>query len=259
MLKKTRIYIQKYRYLFLQLVERDFKTKYKRSALGMLWSLLNPLLLMCVQYIVFSNLFRFEIPHYVVYLLIGIMFFNFFNEATVQAMISIVMNANLITKVYVPKYIFPTSKVISASINFLITIIILFTAVIINKIPFSPTMFLLVIPIISIILFSIGIGLILAGLMVYFRDMQFLYGIITTIWMYLTPIFYPENILSDSLMIILKLNPLYHIIKFARTIIIDGTLPGMYNFAACILVPVMAFAIGALIFRKLQRNFILYL
>lgn len=251
--------IQKYKYLFFQLVERDFKTKYKRSVLGMFWSLLNPLFLMCVQYVVFSNLFRYEIEHYVVYLLIGIIFFTFFNDATGQAMASLVMNAPLITKVYVPKYIFPISKVVSTEINFVISIVILFLAVIFNGIPLHPRMLLTIVPIIGVTIFSVGIGLLLAGLMVYFRDMQFLYGILTTMWMYLTPIFYPESILAEKVAIALKINPLYHLIKFTRTVIIDGIIPPAQDFLLCLLIPLAVFFVCALIFRRIQRNFILYL
>lgn len=250
---------KKYKYLFLQLVERDFKTKYKRSILGVFWSLLNPLLLMCVQYIVFSNLFRYEIDHYVVYLLIGIIFFTFFNDATSQSMAAIVMNAPLITKVYVPKYIFPVSKVISANINFVISIGILFIAVILNGITLSPKMLLIIIPCIGVIIFSIGVGLLLSALMVYFRDMQFLYGIITTMWMYLTPIFYPEGILEAKMAIALKINPLYHLIKFARALIIDGNIPPIQDFLLCLAIPGIVLIICGGIFRKMQRNFILYL
>lgn len=251
--------IRDYKYLFLQLVERDFKTKYKRSVLGVLWSLLNPLFLMLVQYIVFSNLFRFEIEHYVIYLLIGIIFFTFFNDATSQSMASIVMNAPLITKVYVPKYIFPISKVVSIEINFVISLVILFLAVLLNGLTLKPVMLLLIVPVIGITIFSMGMGLLLSAFMVYFRDMQFLYGIITTMWQYLTPIFYPESILADKVAIALKINPLYHLIKFARTVVIDGIVPSAMEFACCLILPIIIFVICCIIFRKMQRNFVLYL
>ena len=251
--------IDKYKYLFIQLVKRDFKTKYKRSILGVFWSLLNPLLLMCVQYVVFSNLFRYEIEHYVIYLLIGIIFFTFFNDATSQAMAAVVVNAPLITKVYVPKYIFPMSKVISTEINFIISIGILFIAILLNGLRITPLLLLLIIPVIGVTIFSMGIGLLLSALMVYFRDMQFLYGIITTMWMYLTPVFYPESILADKMAIALKINPLYHLIKFSRTIVIDNTIPPIQDAAVCLFVPIAVFILCALIFRKLQRNFVLYL
>lgn len=251
--------IRNYKYLFQQLVQRDFKTKYKRSVLGVLWSLLNPLFLMTVQYVVFSNMFRFEIDHYVIYLLIGIIFFTFFNDATGQSMASIVMNAPLITKVYVPKYIFPIAKVVSIEINFVISLGILLLAVLLNGLTLKPVMLLIVVPVIGITIFCMGMGLILSALMVYFRDMQFLYGIITTMWMYLTPIFYPESLLADKVAIALKVNPMYHLIKFTRTVIIDGVVPSAIDFACCLLIPVAVFLVCTAIFRKLQRNFVLYL
>ena len=123
---------KKYRFLLSQLVSRDFKTKYKRSILGVLWSLLNPLMIMAVQYIVFSELFRWDIKNFAVYLLIGSVMFNFFSDASSQALSSITDSAGLITKVYVPKYIFPVSKVVSSSINLGFSLIALFLIVIIQ-------------------------------------------------------------------------------------------------------------------------------
>jgi ABC-2 type transport system permease protein len=251
--------VKKYKYLFSQLVARDFKTKYKRSIFGILWSVLNPLLTMIVQYIVFSNLFRYDMEHYVIYLFVGIVFFSFFSDATNQAMASIVQNGNLITKVYVPKYIFPVSKVVSSSINFVISLIILFVAMGIDKVTFSPVLILLVIPFICILFFSIGIGFILSAMMVYFRDTQFLYNVLITIWMYLTPIFYPESILADEYVIFLKMNPLYYIINYARTLILQSTVPDMNALISCIGVSIVAFFIGAFVFKKAQNNFVINL
>jgi len=174
-------------------------------------------------------------------------------------MVSVVMNTPLITKVYVPKYIFPISKVISIEINFMISLGILLLAVLLNGIALKPIMLLMVIPVIGITIFSMGMGLLLSALMVYFRDMQFLYGIITTMWMYMTPIFYPATILSGRASIILKVNPLYHLIHFARTVIIENIVPPASEFVLCLFVPILVLTICALIFRKLQRNFVLYL
>ena len=165
---------QRYKFLIKQLVLRDFKTKYKRSVLGILWSFLNPLLTMTVQYIVFSTIFRSDIPNFALYLLTGIVCFNFFSEASSMALMSIVGNAPLITKVYVPKYIYPLSRVLSSSINLLFSLIPLLAVMLITGAPLRPALLLLPFGLICLFLFSLGIGLLLSTAMVFFRDTQFL-------------------------------------------------------------------------------------
>ena len=189
LIKKARAAYQKYWFLLTQLVSRDFKTKYKRSVLGVLWSMLNPLLTMGVQYIVFSELFRWDIDNFAVYLLIGTVMFNFFTESTGQALVSITGSASLITKVYVPTYIFPVSKVLSSCINLGFSTLALYAILLIQRVPLNIYHLLIPFGYVCLIAFAIGIGLILASMMVYFRDTQFLYGIVTVLWMYLTPLF----------------------------------------------------------------------
>ncbi|MED4954840.1 ABC transporter permease [Paenibacillus macerans] len=248
---------KKYRFLVNQLVSRDFKSKYKRSILGVIWSFLNPLVTMTVQYIVFSNLFRFDIDNYTVYLLTGVVFFNFFNEATNQSMNSIVGNSALITKVYVPKFIYPISKVLSSTINLLLSIIPLVAVLIITGVKFTPSYILLPLGFLFIIIFSLGIGFILSSIMVFFRDTQFLWGIIVMLWMYLTPIFYPETILPDGLKFIMDANPLYHFIKFIRIIIMQGISPEPNLYLTCLLYSFITLIIGSLFFKKTQDKFVI--
>lgn len=247
----------KYEFLLSQLVSRDFKTKYKRSVLGVLWSFLNPLLSMMVQYLVFSTLFKSDIPNFAVYLLIGIVFYSFFSEATSMGLMSIVGNSALITKVYVPKYIFPVSRVLSSTINLLISMIPLLLVVILTHAPITLALLLLPFSIICAIVFCIGMSFILSAAMVYFRDMQFLWGVISMLWMYATPIFYPESILPQNLMILFKMNPLYHFIRFSRTIILEGVSPEPKAYLFCIIAAIIPLAIGAFVFKKTQDKFIL--
>ena len=255
------VYIfDKYRFLMKQLVSRDFKTKYKRSVLGVFWSFLNPLLTMSVQYMVFSRLFRFQIPNYPLYLLTGVVLFNGFSDATTQAMNSITGNASLITKVYVPKYIYPISKVLSSSINILFSLIPLFLVAFITNV--WPSWALLILPfgLICFILFIIGISFFLSALMVFFRDMQFLWGVITMIWMYATPIIYPVEILEGSFLYgMQQVNPLYHYIEFFRTLIIDRTSPEPLEYLICIAFALLALLIGGAVFKKVQDKFVLYI
>ena len=247
----------KYGFLLHQLVSRDFKTKYKRSVLGVLWSFLNPLLSMTVQYIVFSTLFKSSIPNFAVYLLIGIVFFNFFSEATSMGLMAIVGNSSLITKVYIPKYIFPVSRTLSSTINLLISMIPLLLVVLITRTPITPAILLLPFSIICAVIFCIGMSFILSSAMVYFRDMQFLWGVINMLWMYATPIFYPESILPPKLMWLFKMNPLYHFIRFSRAIILNGASPEPKAYLFCLTAAFVPLIIGAVIFKKTQDNFIL--
>ena len=249
--------LTRYKYLIKQLVVRDFKTKYKRSVLGILWSFLNPLLTMTVQYIVFSTLFRSNIPNFVLYLLIGIVCFSFFNEATNLTLTSIVGNAALITKVYVPKYIYPLTRVLSSGINFLLALIPIFAVIVLTRTPIRPVVLLMPLGMISLFAVSLGIGMLLASSMVFFRDTQFLWGVLSMIWMYATPIFYPESILPAKFMPLFKCNPLYHIIRFIRIILMDGISPEPKAYLLMLIASILPLALGVLVFKKTQDRFVL--
>lgn len=250
---------QRYGYLMRQLVARDFKTKYKRSVLGVLWSFLNPLLTMMVQYIVFSTLFRSDIPNFRLYLLSGIVCFNFFSEATTMGLQSIVGNASLITKVYVPKYIYPVSRVLSSTINLLLSMIPLLAVMLLTRTPVRPAILLLPFGLICLVAFCIGMSFILSTLMVFFRDTQFLWGVVSMLWMYATPIFYPESIIPGKYMLLYKCNPLYHIIRFIRIVLMDGISPEPKAYSLCLIVSFVPLLVGAVIFKKNQDKFILNL
>lgn len=250
---------QRYGYLMRQLVARDFKTKYKRSVLGILWSFLNPLLTMMVQYIVFSTLFKSDIPNFQLYLLTGIVCFNFFSEATTMGLQSIVGNASLITKVYVPKYIYPVSRVLSSTINLLLSLIPLLAVMLLTRTPIRPAILLLPFGLICLVAFCIGMGFILSTLMVFFRDTQFLWGVVNMLWMYATPIFYPESIIPAKYMVIYKCNPMYHIIRFVRILLIDGISPEPKAYGLCLIASFVPLLVGAVIFKKNQDKFILNL
>lgn len=250
---------QRYKFLIKQLVLRDFKTKYKRSVLGILWSFLNPLLTMTVQYIVFSTIFRSDIPNFALYLLTGIVCFNFFSEASSMALMSIVGNAPLITKVYVPKYIYPLSRVLSSSINLLFSLIPLLAVMLITGAPLRPALLLLPFGLICLFLFSLGIGLLLSTAMVFFRDTQFLWGVVSMLWMYLSPIIYPESIIPVKFLTLYKCNPLYHIIRFIRIILMDGISPEPKAYGLCTIASAVPLIIGAVVFKKNQDKFVLNL
>lgn len=251
--------MKRYRFLIEQLVNRDFKTKYKRSVLGVFWSFLNPLLTMVVQYVVFSQLFRFDIPHYPVYLLAGIVMFNYFSEACGLTLGSITGNAALITKVYVPKYIYPLTRVLSSLINLLIAMIPLLLVSLISGLRPTKAYILAIYSLVCVAVFCLGLGMLLATSMVFFRDTQFLWGVLSMIWMYLTPIFYPASILPQKVAWVLKVNPMYFFVDFLRTCIIDGVSPEPRMYVICAVYACAMLLLGVFVFKKNQDDFVLYL
>lgn len=251
--------MKKYNYLLRQLVSRDFKTKYKRSVLGIFWSFLNPLLSMAVQYIVFSTLFRSDIPNFALYLLIGIVCFGSFSEITNMSLTSIVGNASLINKVYVPKYIYPLSRVLSSMVNLLFSLIPLFLVMLLTHTPLRPSVLLLPFGLLCLMAFCTGMGLLLSASMVFFRDTQFLWGVLSMVWMYATPIFYPESIIPAQFMTLYKCNPLYHIVRFLRTVVIDGVSPEPKAYLLCAIACAVPLLAGAWVFKRSQDRFVLYL
>lgn len=246
----------KYGFLMKQLISRDFKKKYKKSVLGVLWSFISPLLMMSVQYIVFSTIFTNDIECYPVYLLSGYTIFNFFSEAVNLGIESIVGNSTLITKVYVPKYIYPFTRVCSSAINLFISMILLIFMCIVMKIPFTSSLLLIWIPILCIFVFSLGVAILLSALMVFFRDIQFLWGVLSLVWMYATPIFYPTDIIPEKFDFILKLNPVTCILQMFRTILIDGNGVDPTIVGLSIIYSLVALIIGLCVFKKTQDKFI---
>lgn len=251
--------IRSYKYLLKTLVIRDFKVRYKASVLGVVWSFLNPLLMTFVYLFVFSTIFQSSIPYFVVYLMSGIILYNYFSEATNLGLQSIIGNAGLITKVYIPKYIFPISKAISSSINMVISMIPLFIMMAITGVPFRKSLLLIPFVIANIIVFSIGVSLILSAIAVFFRDIQFLWTIALTVLNFFSPIFYPESIIPVRFIKVYHINPIYQYLYFLRTITIGGISPSFMNYIYCVLASLSALLFGLWIFRKMQDKFILYL
>lgn len=250
---------KRYRYLLKQMISRDFRVKYRASFLGVLWSFLNPLMMTFVYYFVFSMIFKNSIENFIVYLMSGIILFNYFSETTSVALISIVSNANLINKIYIPKYIFPLSKALSSSINLLVSFIPLFLLMIVTGVPFHRSLLLIPMLAIFLISFTAGVCLILSSMDVFFRDVQFLWSVIISMWNFFTPIFYPETIIPLRYQTLYHMNPLYQICAFSRTIILSGTAPTPRNLLMCLLVSFGTLAVGLCVFRKTQDRFVLYL
>lgn len=248
-----------YRTLLYQLVKRDFKAKYKRSVLGILWTVLNPLFTMLVLTAVFSTLFRFDIDNYPVYLLSGQLIFNFFSESTNLAMQSILGNAAMLKKVSIPKYIFPISRVISSLINCLLSLTALIIVMLITGANFYWTIIFSVIPIVLMTLFSMGIGLFLSSTIVFFRDVGHLYSILLTAVMYLTPIFYPISIVPENILPLFYANPIYYFVEYFRAVAIYGMIPTFEQNIICVIFALCSLIVGLFFFYKKQDRFILYL
>lgn len=249
----------KYKGLLIELVLRDIKIKYRRSVLGYIWSVLNPLLMMAVIATVFSYMFRFDISNFPIYLLTGQLIYNFFSEATNFAMTSIIYSGSLIKKVYLPKYIFPLSRTLSSFTNLLFSLVAILIMLIVTRTPITPVIFLFPLPLLYALFFSIGIGMIISVIAVYFRDMLHLYGIFLTALMYLTPIFYPISALPKFAISIVELNPLYHIIEVFRDIVLYGRFPTFQDNLICFSYGALTMIVGLLVFKKKQDNFVLYL
>ena len=249
----------KYRGLIEELVSRDIKVKYRRSALGYIWTVLNPLMMMVVMALVFSNFFRFDIENYTVYLLSGQLIFNFFSEATNQAMSSVVSNRSLLTKVHLPKYIFPLAKVISSFVNLLFSLAAIVIMLFLTRSKIYVSIILFIFPILYAFLFALGCGLILSVCAVFFRDIYYIYSVVLTALMYFTPIFYPVSILPKYALNLIKLNPLYHIVEMFRKCVMYGTLPTMHEHIICFSVCMVFLIVGLIVFKKTQDDFVMYI
>ena len=189
----------KYKNLLKQLVSRDIKLKYRRSVLGYLWSVLNPLFVMLIMVIVFSSIFRSDVENFPLYLISGQILFNYMSEATNGAIQSVLGASGLLRKIYVPKYIFTISKVTSTLITMLFSLLALLFVALATDAPVSLNYLWIVLPIGEMYLFCLGLGLFLAQAAVFFRDIQYIYSVVLTAWMYLTPIFYPINMLPEQI------------------------------------------------------------
>ena len=266
MIKNILSNFKKYSFLMNQMISRDFKVKYKRSVLGVLWSVLYPVLMMAVMALIFSNMFKFKVEgvNYLVYLMTGLVMFNYFSEASNTAMASVITNYSLINKVYIPKYIFPLSKCLFVGINFLLTLIpllaiILFTGSGDTRCVINIYYLLIPYAFIRMFLFTVGMGFILSTIAVFLKDILYIYGIIITIWTYFTPIFYDISILPEKLQVLFQLNPLYQFITFVRTIVLYNELPSVFNFVLSGAFAIVTFTAGCLVFKKNQDKFIYYL
>jgi len=257
---RLRIFL-KYRELFFQLVSRDIKLKYRRSFLGYVWSMLNPLLTMLVLVIVFSSMFSPTIQYFPIYLLIGNLLFSFMSGAVSRSLFSVLGNASLLKKIYIPKYIFTLATVTSEFVTFLFSLGALIILMFATKTPFTVRIIFIIIPIIELYIFCIGLGLFMAQATVFFRDMVYIWSVISIAWLYVSAVFYPVNILPEWLRnLVTHYNPLYFYIAMFRNFTIGSAHSGSLDLAirGAIAAGFMLL-IGFVSFSYSKNKFILYI
>lgn len=247
-----------HRFLFEELVKRDFKKKYKRTVLGMAWSVLSPLLTLLVMRLVFTQFFGRNNPHYTTYLFCGNLIFSCFSESTNQGMQSLMGNSRIFTKVNVPKYLFLLSKNIQTLINFGLTLCVFFVFCVLDNISFTWKFVLLLYPIICLVLFNIGVGLILSALFVFFRDIHYLWSVFTQLLMYMSAIFYTIDHYSPTVQYLFLLNPVYLFIRYFRKIVIEAAVPTIWFHLLMAADVLIVITIGSFIYKKYNTRFLYY-
>lgn len=251
---------EQYKFVFSELVKRDFNKRYKRSILGVLWSMLAPMFQLLVMSFVFNRVFGRSMEHYTIYMFAGQLVFNYFKEATNNGMESIISNSGIITKVSVPKYLFLVSKIMAASINFLLTILIFFVFVIFEHIDITWKFIMLLFPIACVFILVTGTGLILSALYVFFKDIKYLYEIFTLALMYFSAIFYDVAMFAGSKMQqLIYINPIYVYIEYIREIVLWGRIPSFTYHLYCLVYALVVFRIGMWIYKKYNYMFLYYI
>ena len=252
----------KYRYLLQNLITRDFKLKYRRSVLGVAWSVLNPLLTCLVMWAVFGSLFNARgagIENFPAFLIIGQLMFSFFRESTTMAMESVLKNAPLLRKVYIPKYIFPLEKVCFALVNFFFSLIALVLVLVVTWTPVSVTAPLALVPIVLLFVFSLGIGLFLSAMYVFVRDIMHIWEVFCTLLVYGSAIFYDPAQMDGWVQMVIKFNPIYHYLTAVRECVLWGIGLDPSRLAVCLGCSALSLGLGVLVFKANQDKFVLYM
>ncbi|MBN2318025.1 MAG: ABC transporter permease [Acidobacteria bacterium] len=251
--------IFEYRELIWALTVKELRVRYKRSFLGFFWALLNPLLMMSVYVIVFSTILGRGIENYAIFMISGLFPWTFFSQSLNYSMSSIVGNHAMLKKVKFAKSVLPVSAVLSNVINFLLSLLPMAIIILLFRYPFYWTWAYLPVPILSLIIFSLGVGLFCATLHVFFRDMTHIIEILTRAWFFLTPIIYTLDYIPAQYHIYFKLNPMYYILDGFRMAIYYGRIPATSSITMSFVYSFASLVFGYFIFRRYQDKFILYL
>ncbi len=249
---------ESYGFLFSELVKRDFKKKYKRTVLGMLWSILSPLLNVLILMMIFTNIFGRKEPHFIIYIFSGTLVMSFYTECTQGCMRALMANAAIFTKINVPKSLFLFSKSIQSFINFGLTLLLYFLFCLFDGLVIKSMAVILVYPIAMLLLYSVGIGMLLAALFVFFRDIEYLYGIFLLLLNYVSAIFYPVTIVPEQYSNLFYINPIYVFIRYFRVVMIDGAVPPLWLHGLIFIYTALALALGFGVFKKYDHEFLYY-
>ena len=250
--------IKRHQFLFRELVKRDFKKKYKRTILGMGWSMLSPLLMLLVMKVVFENFFGRTINHYTTYLFCGLLTFNWFAESTNGGMASLFGNAGIFTKVNVPKYLFLFSVNIQVLINFTLTLLVFFVFCAIDHVSFTWKFLCLLYPILTLQLFNVGVGMVLSALFIFFRDIDYLWRVFLQLLMYGSAIFYMVDSFPPKVQLVFAMNPVYRHIAYFREVVLAGTVPSFETHLTLLGFAAAAFLSGAYMYKHYNTKFLYY-
>ena len=242
-----------------ELLKRDLKKKYYKSVLGVVWTLLNPVLMMLVMTVIFSTLFRRSVEYYPAYYLCAYVLLNFNNTATAQALGCIPANGNLLRKIHLPSYLFGLATVGVNGFTLLLSIIPLLGVCLLVGVPVSWYWLLIPAPLLYTVIFTTGLSLLLAAVGVFFRDMAYLYSIVTTIWTYVTPMFYPISMIPVQYRFLWELNPMYHYVSLMRSLVLYGQMPSEKTLLIATAYAVLLLLTGVMVFRKNQDRLYLHL
>ena len=253
--------IKKFFPLLKNLVSKDFKIKYRRSILGIAWSVLNPLFTMLVITSVFGKLLKIQIDNFATYYIVGFAIWNFYSEATLSSVNSILSSASLIKKVYIPKYLFPIEKCMFSLVNFFFTLIAVLVVMLCQGVIPGVNALFFVIPVFYCFIYVCGISLFLSAATVFFRDIQHLYSVLLTVIMYLTPIIYPLEIIENekTILSIVQLNPMTHYVEYFRSLVMYNRFPIWQENIWCFGAAIISLWLGASVFKKAQSKFILHI
>lgn len=250
--------IQKHRFLLEELIKRDFDRKYKGALLGAAWSVMNPLLTLLIMRVIFGHFFGGAIEHYTTYLFCGTVVFSFFTESTAEGLMALVGNAHIFTKINVPKYLFLLAKNAQTLINFFLTLLVFLLFCALNGIAFSWRFLLLLYPVVTLLLFNLGMGFILSALYVFYRDIQYLWGVLTQFLLYLSAVFYSIDTFPADVQNLFLINPLYLFIRYFRKIVLDGTPPSAGFYLLMAFDAVVVLTLGIWIYKKNDTEFLYY-
>jgi ABC-type polysaccharide/polyol phosphate export permease len=245
----------KYRELVRQFISRSIKTRYKRSVLGILWTLLNPLLTMVVLTIVFSQVFRFTLENYPIYVLCGLVVWNFFSSVTTGAMGDMLWSSNLLGRIYMPKSVFAVSSAGTGVVNLLLSLIPVFIIALAIRVEITPAILVMPFAIVILVVFTLGLGLILSTAAVFFGDMEPVYNVLLTIWFYATPIIYPIEVIPERFHWLIRLNPLFYLVAIFRDPLYLGTVPPLQFWLISIGFAIVSLTIGAYVFTSKSNEY----